>query len=433
VVAARAASASPSSSSTPSSSSAAAAPPTGYSWSWADEQQQQGAPSLPLPALPAAGQFFADAGAALAALEQAAAVALAVAASADDGGQSATTDSIAPLIDAAEWSDRFAAAAPPALFAATASSAPALCGALAAAAALPVPPPPEWLASALLEPLSRAIASQGSDCAGAKELAGALWAASNLPLPMGMGGDGDDSGNSDGNSSNDATADALRSLMSALEPQMQDLFAPDLARVVCAAGALARNAQGGGGGAAAASSSSSSSKSALPSTFASALVDEVTYQVTEFAADFGAYDLARLISGLADLTAVVATEAAAGAGAGAGAAAPASSTPTTDLSFPEQFSRTLMAAVYARTSTIAERGAVDFALAKLNTAQEFAAAVAAAAAGADGGARFARRSLHFDPRWTHEEMSACGWLPRHDRDKRRIIKENWRRTQWTGF
>jgi hypothetical protein len=390
---------------------------------------------------------FADAGAALAALEQAASVASASAAAASATATTPpanTRNNNPPIVDAAEWSARFAAAAPPSLFSAaaatSAASAPALCGALAAAAALPVPPPAEWLASALLDPLARALGSShesgDSSSAGAKELAGALWAASNLPLPLATGAAGgpeeeDEEANAAKEEQGDsaaagATADALRLLMAALEPQLQDLFAPDLARVVCAAGALARNAQSSSS-----SFSSSSSSPALPPSFAAALVDEVTYQVTEFDADFGAYDLARLISGLADLTAVVASEA--GAAAAAAGAGSASAAAAPSLTFPEQFSRTLMRAVYARTSTIAERGAVDFALAKLNTAQEFAAAVATAAAGADGGARFARRSLHFDPRWTHEEMSACGWLPRHDRDKKRIIKESWKRTQWGGF
>ena len=40
------------------------------------------------------------------------------------------------------------------------------------------------------------------------------------------------------------------------------------------------------------------------------------------------------------------------------------------------------------------------------------------------------RSMHFDPRWTHEELN---WLPRRERDKRRILKEGWQRTQWGGF
>lgn len=60
--------------------------------------------------------------------------------------------------------------------------------------------------------------------------------------------------------------------------------------------------------------------------------------------------------------------------------------------------------------SIDEKGAVDFALAKLD---------------AKG-----KRSMHYDPRWTHEELK---WLPRRERDKRRILKEGWYRTQWTGW
>ncbi len=33
-------------------------------------------------------------------------------------------------------------------------------------------------------------------------------------------------------------------------------------------------------------------------------------------------------------------------------------------------------------------------------------------------------------RWTHEELH---WLPRRERDKRRIIKEGWYRTKWGGW
>jgi len=357
----------------------------------------------------------------------------------------------------AEWAAQFASASPPSLFTSSSSSGPPpllLCAALADAAALPAPPPARWLGAALLEPLGAAL-ERAAAC-GAKELAGALWAASNLPLPMAeaeeeeeeRGGKGGEEGGGEGagpasppptTTTSSSTNGALRAVMAALEPQLQDLFAPDLARVVCAAGALARNASNAAVGSGSGSSDASSS-SALPPTFAAAVVEEVTYQVTEFAADFGAYDLARLVSGLADLTVVVASEAAGEQASAAEQPPPSSSSSSSSaslraaLSFPEQFSRTLMAAVYARTSTIAERGAVDFALAKLSTAQEFAAAAAAAGGpGADGGAGFARRSLHFDPRWTHEEMSACGWLPRHDRDKKRIIQRDWRRMQWGGF
>lgn len=66
-------------------------------------------------------------------------------------------------------------------------------------------------------------------------------------------------------------------------------------------------------------------------------------------------------------------------------------------------------AVYSKTNTIEEKAAVDFALAKLE-------------AGA--------RTMVFDPRWTHEELR---WLPRSERDKRRIIKEGWVRTKWGGW
>jgi hypothetical protein len=59
--------------------------------------------------------------------------------------------------------------------------------------------------------------------------------------------------------------------------------------------------------------------------------------------------------------------------------------------------------------TIEDKAAVDFALCKLESSD---------------------RSLHYDPRWTHEELH---WLPRRERDKRRIIKQTWQRSQWGGW
>jgi hypothetical protein len=60
--------------------------------------------------------------------------------------------------------------------------------------------------------------------------------------------------------------------------------------------------------------------------------------------------------------------------------------------------------------------------------------------------RIRRLSLHSSPgppslppslllcsallRWTHEELR---WLPRRERDKRRIMSEGWYRTQWGGW
>jgi hypothetical protein len=69
----------------------------------------------------------------------------------------------------------------------------------------------------------------------------------------------------------------------------------------------------------------------------------------------------------------------------------------------------LSQAVYSKTCTIAEKAAMDFSLARLETGA---------------------RAMHFDPRWTHEELN---WLPRVERDKRRIIKEKWYRTMWGGY
>lgn len=120
----------------------------------------------------------------------------------------------------------------------------------------------------------------------------------------------------------------------------------------------------------------------LPDGWQAAVAEEAEYQVTEFVGDLGAFDLARLAAGLADLGV----------------------TPSSSLQ------ERLLKAVYMRTRTMEEKGAVDFALAKLD---------------AKG-----KRSMHYDPRWTHEELK---WLPRRERDKRRILSEGWYRTQWGGW
>lgn len=203
--------------------------------------------------------------------------------------------------------------------------------------------------------------------------------------------------------------------MSSAQGRLEGFYGPDLALLVCGAGSIlsstvssfdpeggvrlqqAADAAAAPGDVAQAtpaavdtarasapspSSTSSSEQLPLPAGFADAVLAEVQYQVTEFPADLGAFDLARMASGLADL----------------------GISPSTVLQ------DRLMKAVYMRTRTIEEKGAVDFALAKLD---------------AKG-----KKSMHYDPRWTHEELK---WLPRRERDKRRLIKEGWYRTQWTGW
>lgn len=227
-----------------------------------------------------------------------------------------------------------------------------------------------------------------------QQLAGLLWSLSNLrytPDPQ-----------------------QWQELLQAAQGRLEEFYGPDLALLVCGAGSIlsstsssfdpeggVRLQQRAADAAAAAaapsapdadasmqvplvssSSSSSLGQLVLPAGFADAVLAEVQYQVTEFPADLGAFDLARLASGLADL----------------------GISPSTALQ------DRLMKAVYMRTRTIEEKGAVDFALAKLD---------------AKG-----KKSMHYDPRWTHEELK---WLPRRERDKRRLIKEGWVRTQWTGY
>jgi len=116
-----------------------------------------------------------------------------------------------------------------------------------------------------------------------------------------------------------------------------------------------------------------------------ALMKEVQLQLAEFLSDFNATDVARMASGVADM-----------------GLAPI-------MFATEDLNRLFMKAAYSKTKTIEDKAAVDFALAKLSADE---------------------RSMHYDPRWTHEELS---WLPRNERDKRRLIKENWVPSQWGGY
>lgn len=79
---------------------------------------------------------------------------------------------------------------------------------------------------------------------------------------------------------------------------------------------------------------------------------------------------------------------------------------------PSHVPSILMKAVYGKTRSIADKSAVDFALSRLMSDDPEA------------------RSMHYDSRWTHEELH---WLPRRERDKRRILSEGWYRTQWGGW
>ncbi|KAF8072754.1 hypothetical protein HT031_000414 [Scenedesmus sp. PABB004] len=334
----------------------------GYTWSW----QARGLPPDGSPfddAHPIPEQLQAQD--ALLLLRAAAAAAAAAAAEGEGAGEGAAPPSQA-------WLGRLLTGAAPLLGGLGGADAVAL---LEALAALDFTPEPGWMAGAL-DALAR-------DAAGLPpaQLAGALWALSNLRHAPAA-----------------AQWDAL---LRAAAAQLPDFYGPDLARLLCAAGSIHASARGafapdggvaqppaaagggGGGDAAGGGGDAAPPALALPPGWLDAVAGEAEYQVVEFPGDLGAFDLARLASGLADL----------------GLAAPSA-----------RLSEGLLKAVYARTRSIEEKGAVDFALAKLDA----------------GG----KRSMHFDPRWTHEELH---WLPRRERDKRRIIKEGWYRTQWGGW
>lgn len=153
----------------------------------------------------------------------------------------------------------------------------------------------------------------------------------------------------------------LEPLLGAAQAELQEFYSPDLARLVCAVSSLLEE---------------------VPSELSSALLAECEYQLVSFPGDFTAFDLARLTTGLAGLP-----------------QAPS-----------DKLRSALTKAVYVSTRTMEEKGAVDFALARLDANSA--------------------KSMHFDPRWTHEELK---WLPRRERDKRRILKDGWFRTRWQGW
>jgi hypothetical protein len=299
------------------------------------------------------------------------------------------------------WVQQLAAQAAPLL---QQLQAPQACQVLQQLSQLDFTPGEQWMA-ALLQQLCSQLADLSS-----QQLSGLMWSLSNLRYTP--------------------QQQHWAALLLAGQSRLQDFYGPDLASFLCAAGSVYANsnssfdletgarqqlatAAGGDAGSgdagswllgvgtasgaataqpaeaatqsnAAAVSSSAAAQTGLiiPDGWQAAVAEEAEYQVTEFVGDLGAFDLARLASGLADLGV----------------------TPSSRLQ------ETLLKAVYMRTRTIEEKGAVDFALAKLD---------------AKG-----KRSMHYDPRWTHEELK---WLPRRERDKRRILSEGWYRTQWGGW
>lgn len=257
------------------------------------------------------------------------------------------------------------------------------CEALQLLSQLDFTPPRDWM-QAVLQGLCSSVADLST-----QQLAGLVWSLSNLRYTP--------------------TPQQWQAILTAAQDKLEDFYGPDLALLVCGAGSISSSTSSsfdpaGGlrqqhppgtadevapaseqypeGDLSASTSSISTTQLPVPDGWADAVLAEVQYQVTEFPADLGAFDLARMASGLADL----------------------------GISPSTQLQDKLMKAVYMRTRTIEEKGAVDFALAKLD---------------AKG-----KKSMHYDPRWTHEELK---WLPRRERDKRRILKDGWYRTQWTGW
>jgi hypothetical protein len=259
---------------------------------------------------------------------------------------------------------------------------PALAPALTALAAVGCAPPAGWAAAAL------AALQAGFGRMDSRQLAAAFWAVGELgvePPP--------------------AWAAAAHG---ALLARLPDFFAPDFAAAVCAVG----------------------SWEAKPTAeWAAAVAGEAAFQLGAFAADFAPRDLARLISGappppplprLMSLGAFTSPPHRSLPPFCSNDAIPATWPPIADrrhragladvgAPVDEALRTPLMTAVHLRLRTIGDKAAIDFALAKLE-------------AGA--------RSMHFDPRWTHEELH---WLPRRERDKRRILKDGWYRTKWGGW
>jgi hypothetical protein len=290
------------------------------------------------------------------------------------------------------WMQQLAAQAAPML---QQLQAPQACQVLQQLAELDYTPGEEWMA-AMMQQLCSQLAQLST-----KQLTNLLWSLSNLRYTP--------------------QQQHWAALLSAGQSRLQDFYGPDLAYFLCAAGStyansnssfdletgarqqpgMAADANAGSGDAgtwllgvgatsseapkptaAAPAGPAAQTRLTLPEGWQAAVGEEAEYQVSEFVGDLGAFDLARLATGLADLGV----------------------TPSSRLQ------ETLLKAVYMRTRTIEEKGAVDFALAKLD---------------AKG-----KRSMHYDPRWTHEELK---WLPRRERDKRRILSEGWYRTQWGGW
>jgi hypothetical protein len=197
-------------------------------------------------------------------------------------------------------------------------------------------PPPSWMQALIAKPCSDPSTFTPA------QLSSFLWYLSNLQHPL--------------------EAAAVQKLLEAVNMHLQDFYAPDLCRLVSALGAIWEEPKG--------------------SELVADLAKECEYQLVEFTADFEAFDLARLATGLAEL----------------------------GVPPKERLQGALIKAVYMRTRTIEEKAAVDFALAKFDSKGE--------------------KSMHFDARWTHEELN---WLPRRERDKRRLLKDGWYRTKWGGW
>ncbi|KAG2489734.1 hypothetical protein HYH03_011841 [Edaphochlamys debaryana] len=264
------------------------------------------------------------------------------------------------------------------------------------------------LACSLLASVCGGSGSGGSavETASARDLAALLWAVSELdetlPWDQRPGQAGAEVAGAEASTSAAAAA-APAALQRALLARVraQDFLAPDLCRAVCAVGnlAVASRSDAPPPPAAPSGPASSSSPSAAPASpsaagfqpdadLVKALDEEIRFQLVEFGSDFEAPDVGRLISGMAGLRL------------------------GGHVARDDEYRRVLMKVVYGKTRSLVDKAAVDFALSRLLDDDPEA------------------RSMHYDTRWTHEELH---WLPRRERDKRRIIKEGWYRTQWGGW
>ncbi|KAF5830547.1 hypothetical protein DUNSADRAFT_14376 [Dunaliella salina] len=151
-----------------------------------------------------------------------------------------------------------------------------------------------------------------------------------------------------------------------------------------------------------------------PKPWVESVTKEAEFQLAEFTSDFTPADIARLAIGLSYLKAEIST---------AGSSPLMKAVYSKSNVFVESTYVSREAAgerqgawtwrkgalSHSHVRTIEDKGLVDWALSKLDSEE---------------------KSMVFDPRWNHEELSM---LPNREKDKRRILSEGWYRTQWGGW